>query len=217
MAERIGVTMRTAASETGEWRDCLARDWSEFLGACLPETSWAPVPNLGRGAVEFAKAWELDGLILTGGNSIGECRVRDETETALLAFALDAELPVLGICRGLQLIQTFFGGGLVSADPKRHVCVRHRVDVIDACAPPALARPIAEVNSYHDLAVAGDALADPLEAFAVTRDGLAEGIRHPHAPILAIQWHPERERPTMEYDAALVRFALQSKGARRCE
>lgn len=209
MARRLGLTMRvTAADGYKETRDALAQDWCAFLTAALPDVVWLPVPNLGRDVVKYVQAWGLDGFILTGGNDVGENVRRDETELALLDFAVSAQLPVFGVCRGLQMVQTFFGGRIRPCTQEQHVAVHHDVRIIDDPAGLGLLSGPQQVNSFHTQAVAVADLALPLRAFAVTEDGWAEGIYHPQAPILAVQWHPERYRPPLERDRQLLRYAL---------
>ncbi|HKX60240.1 MAG TPA: gamma-glutamyl-gamma-aminobutyrate hydrolase family protein [Verrucomicrobiae bacterium] len=205
-AKRIGLTMRVAQAEAyKEARDCLAQDWSEFMAAALPSVHWLPVPNLGQAVADYARDWELDGLILTGGNDLNESSLRDETERALLRYAIDENLPVFGVCRGLQLIQSFFGGDLQPCSRQEHVGVQH---VVRVTANPGRWSPpleIREVNSFHAWAVPLEGLAPDLRAFAATTDGWAEGVMHADSPITAVQWHPERMRPFASTDCDLVR------------
>src|SRR5689334_2452359 len=107
MPRRIGVTMRveTHGATHHEHRDSLARDWAALLATALPEAAWLPVPNLGAVVVAFAERWELDAMLLTGGDDLGSRPERDATECALLAHCIARGLPVLGVCRGLQLVQ----------------------------------------------------------------------------------------------------------------
>jgi putative glutamine amidotransferase len=198
--------MRVAADEgDDETRDCLAQDWTEFMTAVLPSVHWLPVPNLGEAVADYAREWELDGFILTGGNDLNESMLRDETERALLRHALEGNLPVFGVCRGLQMIQRYFGGALRPCSPHEHVGVQH---VVRVTAHPGRWSPpleIREVNSFHAWAVPLEGLAPQLRAFAATADGWAEGVMHADSRITAVQWHPERMRPFASTDCDLVR------------
>lgn len=173
-----------------------------------------PIPNINARAVDWIYRWNLDGLIFTGGNSIGDCAVRDQTEMALLSHAVETSLPVFGVCRGLQLINTFFGGDLIEVATDVHVRNRHSVNCIARHSPVDEFPETFEVNSYHNFGVSIESLAKPLKAFAVTQDGLAEGLRNPRAPIVAIQWHPEREADPARHDTAMIRalFGLNDTG-----
>jgi putative glutamine amidotransferase len=98
--------MRTVeASGYLEQRDAIAHDWPRFLKFALPDVPWLLIPNLGaQDAVRFCESWNINRLILTGGPDIGEDRLRDETEAELLNWAERSKHPVLGICRGMQLM-----------------------------------------------------------------------------------------------------------------
>ncbi len=214
MAKRIGLTMRVSGAERyTEWRDCLAQDWPVFMAQVFPEVQWVPVPNLGDGVIPYARSWALEGFILTGGNDVGENPLRDKTEGTLLNFALRNRFPIFGVCRGLQLIQKFFGGDLRPCARSKHVSVVHPIRVTDSSRMSREGEEIRQVNSFHSQAVAFEALASPLQAFAITEDGWAEGIYHREVPWAAVQWHPERGQPCVAEDRRLMRriFGLEEK------
>jgi putative glutamine amidotransferase len=166
------------------------------------------------------EAWTLkglDGLLLTGGCDVDPRRygqealpetqkpnpVRDRMEIGLLGEALDRDLPVLGICRGLQLFNVYHGGTLIQhlkgdphrppqrpkADPAKPM---HEVSVApDTRLAAALGAGTHAVNSRHHQAV--DRLGSRLlvSASSVT-DGVIEGLERPDKTFaVAVQWHPE--------------------------
>lgn len=211
-ARRIGVTMRVVRSDYGETRDALARDWPVLFerlgrwGGYAPD--WLMLPNTGEDCVAFARRQGVRGLLLTGGDDIGATPDRDATETALLRWAEQEGLPVMGVCRGAQLLACQAGARLVPLAPARHVAARHAVVRLTAAGsavglPPAGERD--EVNSYHawGLEVAG--LPACLIPQAVCPDdGSVEAFAHAALPWRGILWHPEREAVPAPCDLALL-------------
>ncbi|WP_349260563.1 gamma-glutamyl-gamma-aminobutyrate hydrolase family protein [Actinocrinis sp.] len=163
----------------------------------------------------------LDGLILSGGPDIEPVRYgaapdpfaersqadRDTWETALLMAALQADLPVLGICRGMQLINVCLGGTLHQHLPdlaggERHRpapgvygTVRIRLDT-DAL-PGSLLGEGVDVPCHHHQAI--DRLGNGMVASAWAQDGTIEAAWVPHRRFLVgVQWHPEvRDDPAL--------------------
>jgi putative glutamine amidotransferase len=171
------------------------------------------------GASLAARALEgMDALVLTGGEDLdpswygaspspyldSPSRERDLFELALFACARQRGLPVLGICRGIQLINVALGGTLYQDLPsERPSPVEHRPDgardlqshrvKIQAGTRAAAALGTTEVmvNSSHHQAIKD--LAPGLQATGWTEDGLIEAVEtRADAPwLLAVQWHPE--------------------------
>lgn len=191
----VAVTQRVSVIPAyGERRDCLDQAWTKFLAACglLPLL----LPNVTEAALALCETASICGLLFTGGNDLaslgGDAPERDAVESALLDLAEWRGLPLMGVCRGMQVIQQR------SAIPLRrvegHVTPR-QVIRIDGAAK--------EVNSYHRFA-AFDSL-PPLEVWAVADDGVVKAIRHSSKPITGIMWHPERSDPFSAADVALFR------------
>ncbi len=189
---RIGITMRTIMAEGyHERRDALAQDWPPFLSAALPDASWIYLPSLGAERITaYCQDWGVNGIILSGGEDIGTAPLRDETELALLKWAEVRAFPVLGICRGMQLMTKAAGGELI--DLADHVATRHR-----------FVETGREVNSYH---TKGIGKCPPgYRVLATAGDGTIEAIRHSYLPWHGWMWHPERETPGDADDFAAVK------------
>lgn len=158
-----------------------------------------------------------DGFLFTGGQDVspeiyGEtplsglvvpCPARDRMETRLFSLALSSDKPVLGICRGIQLINALLGGTLYQDLPLQHPSLTahhqsapyylpsHRVSVIkDSPLHNLLGTDTLAVNSYHHQAVRK--LSPALLPMAYAEDGLVEAVYKPDARFVwAFQWHPE--------------------------
>ena len=92
-------------------------------------------------ALMAAATVNIPAIVLSGGNNIGDFTSRDKTEGALIRYASSEELPLLGICRGMQMIAHYHGASLVPLTG--HVRKRHRLD----------GEVSWEVNSFHDFAI----------------------------------------------------------------
>ena len=187
----VGISQRSLPpTEFGERRFGLDRRWFPFLDRCGLVA--VPLPNLAGVAVRTAEALGLRGLVLTGGDDLGRyggpTPDRDEAERALLGWASAAGLPVLGVCRGAQLLLDAHGAELVAVDG--HVAVRH---VLSDGRP---------VNSYHRRAALS--VPPPLRVTA-TCGPVVEAFEHERAAITGVMWHPEREEPPSPEDVRLVR------------
>lgn len=179
------------------------------LCALLWDLGFLPIPmasSIGDHE-EYIKSLMPDAVVLSGGNDIGLTGDRDQLESALLSHAAKYRLPVLGICRGMQMINQQQGGVLRSVSD--HVASRHRV------TGPLVGPGGREVNSYHNLGALDIDLGCELEAVAWSEDGVVEALRHRKWPWLGIMWHPERNKPVAEADRDLIRGCLATKLAIR--
>lgn len=165
------------------------------------------VPNIGNEAISYLDNLKPDILILSGGDDIGATPIRDETEYALLRTALSTDLPVFGVCRGLQLINTFFGGTI--AEVSGHVAKSHTVSITTEWQSFFAAETI--VNSYHNRCVPTDLLAADLHPTAFDTAGNIEAFRHLEKPIAAVMWHPERNEAP-KGDHALIQSLIRLGG-----
>ena len=181
----IAVSQRVSVIESyGERRDSLDQRWNDFL----QQSGFLPIliPNQVEVAMQIVQAIPLKGVLLTGGDDLcsqgGNSPERDKTEDYLFAYAREKYLPVLGICRGMQIIQNYYGTKLIEV--RDHVKKKQVI---------AIHGKSASVNSYHRLGTTENQ--EPLETWAVAKDGVIKAIRHRELPIQGFMWHPERMDP----------------------
>ncbi|MDA9976149.1 gamma-glutamyl-gamma-aminobutyrate hydrolase family protein [Alphaproteobacteria bacterium] len=206
---RIGLSQRVVeVADYGETRDAIDQAWYRFLDVALPGTIVVPIPNIGDGAVGFAKSLGLGGFVFTGGNDLGECIQRDETEIALLNHAHECGMPVVGVCRGFQMMNVHNGGSIAPCSARQHVATRHEVSFSSDTTWGWRANEAATVNSFHNFTIRSAGIAPDWIRLAQTSDGDVEAARDQEGRQVGIMWHPERQHPNAETDINLMRVCL---------
>ena len=163
-----------------------------LYGADEYVTYRAALGKIGQSALisqDVTAAQRCEGLLLPGGGDIfGKLGPR---ETAVIDFFVTRKLPILGICRGMQALNIYFGGTLydrISNHQAPQGDISH-----PTCATGLLAALLGKtptVNSNHHQAV--KEMGNGLAACQWADDNIIEAIRHKTLPILGVQWHPER-------------------------
>ena len=200
----IAISMRvTKAQNYFELRNSISFDLIHFI----QQAGFVPVlvPNNLDNVRHFLDKFDLIGILLTGGNNIDPklyqsneevedvYEERDHTETEMVKFAIEAELPIVGICRGFHFLNVFFEGRLLN-QIEGHVNKRHKL--------------VSEykyynsnvVNSYHNQAVEKGCLGKRLNILATSEDGYVEAFENKQLKLLAVQWHPERDSSERDID-----------------
>lgn len=142
-------------------------------------------------------------IILSGGNDIGEFPERDLTERLLLSWAQEHRIPVLGVCRGMQLMAVWAGADLTNVPG--HVGTRHVLAISDG----SIANWPKSVNSFHNWAIT-----DCPAHFRVTaraEDGVIEAFAHMTLPWEGWMWHPEREEKFATEDTERIKRLILGK------
>jgi putative glutamine amidotransferase len=180
-----------------------------------------------------------DALFMTGGDDIDAKHFGEETEphysgtidepryqlqVKLLPAALKKNIPILGVCHGMQMLNVFFGGTLHQdiahelsgalqhqykhIDPNR-AAIAHEVSVTSGSKLAAIcSRDKLSVNSLHHQGI--DRLGDGLVKTASAPDGLIEAVEKPeHRFLIGVQWHPEElnDEPSRALFAAFINAA----------
>lgn len=156
--------------------DDMIKDWLSSMGLeVLPASS-------------RMDSW-IDGLVIGGGSDPGipEDLERDRMEAGLINAAIKNRIPVLGICRGAEVL-TMWSGGLLAPLPKyelqNHRSRWHKVSLSDLWD-----RPSVDVWSHHHLRIQSTG---SLKTAAITDDGTIEAVADTNKRILGVMWHPER-------------------------
>ena len=232
----IGISAYSQQARWGSWdlpAVLLPRRYTDMVAAgggqpvVLP-----PVPGID------AVLSRLDGLVLSGGGDIDPDRYgaardpatdpanqsRDDAEISLALRAIEVGLPLLGICRGLQVVNVALGGTLhqhlpavVGHDghsPASHGYGSHKVSVAAGSQlAGVLGRTEASVPTHHHQAI--DGLGTGLIATAWTDDAMIEAVEmtEPESFMIAVQWHPEAG-DDLSLFTALARAAEQYRAVR---
>lgn len=238
----IGITSYLEQAQTGVW---------DVRASFLPQVYLNAVTDVGGTAVvlppqpvtpEAARGIvaALDGLVLSGGADVDPARYgaephertgaprtdRDEFEAALIEAAIEAELPILGICRGAQMLNVEFGGTLVQHLPDVVGDERYQigagvfneieVEVDEGTRIAELYGDDRRANAhlYHHQAI-GE-VGDGLEVTSRTEDGVIESIEIPSLPFgVAVQWHPEENTADRRLFQGLVDAARTHRTSRK--
>jgi putative glutamine amidotransferase len=192
------------------------------------------LPNAADAEAAESAVRASAGLVLTGGADVaaalygmephptmsGIDDARDQTEKFAIDAAMRLGRPILGICRGIQVLNVILGGTLIRDIPshQEHPTVAHGGNVTHEIAvePGSILHQLwgqtgAPVNSSHHQAVL--AAAPNLQIIARAADGIIEAVQAKDGyPLLAVQFHPERLAHKDERFAAVFRWLIQTTG-----
>jgi len=198
----IAVSQRVQKIEKyNEYRDQIDNRLNFFLikAGYLP----VPIPNFKYGnssdqlsLIKWLKKIKPSGIILSGGDDIGVYKFRDKNEMRLIKWSIQKKIPVLGICRGMQILNKYFGGTKVKI--KNHAGTRHKIIINDLKFPKI-------VNSFHNWGFYLKNIAVKLKIKAIAKDNTVEAFVSKKFRIYGIMWHPEREKKFKKDDLVLMK------------
>ncbi len=240
----VGVTTYLEPAVQGPWKERFALVPETYLLA-VEDAGGAPIllpPQPHDEALVDRVLDSIDALVLTGGADVDPARYgqeplattqrprtdRDAWEAALCAAAIGRGMPVLAICRGVQLLNVVLGGSLIQHLPDVIGSELHGpqpgvyghtdvhvlpgtllADLLSAGADPAEdtsaadAEPVLTVHCHHHQAI--DRVAEGLVVAAVGDGGVIEAVELPEQPfVVGVQWHPEENAADRRLFAALI-------------
>jgi len=201
--KKIAISMRvTNAQNYKEVRDSLSSDWIDYFLSLniLPIL----IPNNIIAARKLLDEVNVEGVILSGGNNISRkysksgiekdsYLERDVVEDFLLKYAVKEGIAALGVCRGAQFMNVFYGGVLHEGEASEHVATKHLVYCPDDFSFGAR---WFNVNSFHNTCIPSKGLSENCVEIARAEDGTIEAFKHKELEHYGIMWHPERT-PTL--------------------
>ena len=210
---KIGLSMRVVnASGYTERRDAISQDWMQLLESLGATPILLPNTCSGIGALLEI----VDLVILTGGNDVSvnpqgvpisasndPAIERDLQEYRVIDYCINRTIPLIGVCRGMQLINYRFGGEVEAVNKKRHVASNHEVRFKKSRFDSLLGGSCS-VNSFHNFGITERTLGTDLEVLATSDDHVIEAFAHNQYPILGIMWHPERNEVFSDLDKRLM-------------
>ncbi len=143
-------------------------------------------------------------IVLPGGNDVLKKNIlnkkRLKVEYEIIKFGIKKNIPIIGICRGMQVLNYFFKGklGLV----KGHMNTRHKVFF----KKNFFNSKILIVNSFHNWGIPKKYISKSFESLAVDQKENVEMFVHKKYKILGVMWHPEREKSTKKFNKILDYF-----------
>jgi putative glutamine amidotransferase len=173
---KIALSMETTRLIRQTWHSAVNHEWYDFLD----QHTLIPLCSRGNFSIK-----DYDAVIFAGGNDMSEMPtwrdnhdpVRDRFEQTLLAYAIEAELPIMGICRGFHFLNWAMGGTLRYLE-KPYDSVEVELDQLT-------------VTCHHTIGI--DNLAPGFECLLKDKNDVIELARDAKHRILGVGWHPERE------------------------
>ena len=190
----VALSMRTDLNRHGLRESRIEHSWFTFVSELF---SQEPIVILIPNTITeftFLSYFKPDLIVLSGGNDIAQSgetengyKTRDLIERELILS--NPNVPVLGVCRGFQLINTLLGGLVRQAS--NHAGTTHEVEITNNFNISDYPSKFM-TNSFHNWVINESDLAENLEAIVKSHDGLIESARHKEKPWFMTMWHPER-------------------------
>ncbi len=196
----IGISQRVDLIRN-ERRDSLDQNWFTILKSFDLEIF--PIPNLLPNPINWIENQKIKAFILSGGNDLSffeksnQKKVdiyRDNLELLILEHCQKKKIPVIGICRGLQMM-TYFTNKKINLEKNiNHVNSKHKLYLnVGEEFRFFKKKKIIKVNSFHNFTIPCNEVSSELKIVYKDKDHYVEAVEHINLPWVGIMWHPERE------------------------
>lgn len=196
----IGISQRVDLIRN-ERRDSLDQNWFTILKSFDLEIF--PIPNLLSNPINWIENQKIKAFILSGGNDLSffeksnQKKVdiyRDNLELLILEHCQKKKIPVIGICRGLQMM-TYFTNKKINLEKNiNHVNSKHKLYLnVGEEFRFFKKKKIIKVNSFHNFTIPCNEVSSELKIVYKDKDHYVEAVEHINLPWVGIMWHPERE------------------------
>ena len=209
--KKIAITQRLIDNDSyKEIRETLDINW----GKIFSQMNFLPIvlPYEIDFKIYFKKL-KIDGVILSGGNDLDSLNPnnlsskRDAYEKDLIQFVISRNIPLFGVCRGMQIIANYFGASFKKVDTE--VATRHKIVPNSASKYYKELSDLKKVNSFNNYQV--DSITSDFIVSARKTDGLIKAIEHKKYKIFAQMWHSEREDPYNEVEMEMIKNFFKGK------
>jgi len=204
--KKIAITQRLILNEDYyELREALDVRW----GLLFKELGFLPIVlPIEINIKNYFNEIGIDGIVLTGGNDLYRInenaisKKRDMFENKIIHYAISENIPIFGICRGMQIIAQYFGAKFTKVYGQ--VAMRHNIRINKESKYFKYLNKLKNVNSYHDYAI--ESISSSFLVSAVTEYGMIKAIEHKKYKIFAHMWHTEREDPFDDNEMDMIKY-----------
>ena len=191
---KIGITSNIKEYYKG-YIDFIDHYWLNYLEK--KNINYYLIPNKKK--LSKKKIEEINLLIIPGGNNVSNTlntsKIRNSIEINLIKICFKKKIPILGICRGAQLLNKSFGGKIKKV--KKHMRTRHNIFFKNK---EIIKKNFLNVNSFHGDGIKKNDLAKKFNMLANDKDKNIEMFISKDKKIIGTMWHPEREKSTQLLD-----------------
>jgi gamma-glutamyl-gamma-aminobutyrate hydrolase PuuD len=203
--KKIAITQRLISNDNYyEVREALDTRWAKLF----EELDFIPIVlPIDINFKKYFKHFQIDGIFLTGGNDLNSLntndlsRLRDIFELNLISYGIENEIPIFGVCRGMQIVAKYFESTFKKV--KNHVAVNHKLIVSQNSKYRDNLLKLDIVNSYHNFAI--DKIGNNLIISAFSDDKSIEAIEHTKSKVFGQMWHSERQQPYKKEELDLIK------------